>query len=117
VITVGLPRRIDKHFHFLASAKRFETLGENAFERNGFHPTRGGVDRCIGFYRRISNWFTFRRLTRTRQSDDKVKKHLCLGRHMVSGRMIRIERKALIRPVCEKVDEPPFPNQRLGSKQ
>jgi hypothetical protein len=25
VITAGLPRRIDKHFHFLASAKRFET--------------------------------------------------------------------------------------------
>jgi hypothetical protein len=35
VITAGLPRRIDKHFHFLASAKRFETLGENALTRVG----------------------------------------------------------------------------------
>ena len=56
-------------------------------------------------------------LTRTRQSDDKLKKYPCLGRRVVSRWMVRIEREALIRPVWEQIDKPPFPNQRFRSEQ
>ena len=56
-------------------------------------------------------------LTRTRQSDDKLKKYPCLGRRVVSRWMVCIEREALIRPIWEQVDEPSLADQRLGSEQ
>ena len=56
-------------------------------------------------------------LSCTRQSDDEVEKYPCLGWRVVPRWMVRIERKALIRPVWEQIDEPSLPNQRFGSEQ
>ena len=56
-------------------------------------------------------------LTRTRQSNDKVKKCPCLGRRVVPRWMVRIEREALIRPVGEQIDKPSLSNEWFRSEQ
>src|SRR6202000_1553476 len=51
------------------------------------------------------------------QCDDEVEKGARLRRHLMSRRIVDIERKALVRPVREEIDQLAFANQRPGDEQ